>query len=205
MARSDKRYSIYPSPRALEILGTSSPALNQAIDCWGALLARATADNRKVFSNGEPSEYQVHALLEWGLLTEVLKGKNFDPEFASPGHLIATSIEDAHRLEDTGRKWFDSVLDMEDYENGLQGAVSDFVKRLQELDYVHAWALIVAVQWYWEHHDKIDVRKDAWWTVQFRREHLHAPSKVTPSSRSISSSKPIKKEKGREDVSERSV
>jgi hypothetical protein len=45
MARSDKRYSIYPSPKAIQVLGASSPSLNQAIECWAGVVARATAEN----------------------------------------------------------------------------------------------------------------------------------------------------------------
>ena len=51
MARSDTRYSVYPAPKAVEVVGNSSPALNQAIECWATLLTRAIADNARKFWN----------------------------------------------------------------------------------------------------------------------------------------------------------
>ena len=32
MAPSDTRYSVYPAPKAVEIVGDNAPALNQAIE-----------------------------------------------------------------------------------------------------------------------------------------------------------------------------
>lgn len=43
--------------------------------------------------------------------------------------------------------------------------------KLRDLDYEHAWAVIVTVQWFWEHHDEgIDIGKNPWWTLGFRRQ-----------------------------------
>src|SRR5438270_472210 len=93
MARSDTRYSVYPAPKAIEVVGNSAPALNQAIECWAALLARAMADNSRRF--GQAEDYQIRRLLgqewqmnEWSLLAEAIKGVRFDPEFTNPGALL---------------------------------------------------------------------------------------------------------------------
>ncbi len=180
MARSDTRYSIYPAPKAVEVLGSSAPALNQAIECWAALLARATADNAKTFFWNEEGVLvghitgkweDMHALHPWCVLAEALKDMRFDPEFANPGELLATAVEDAHRMEDVAEKWFSSEFDGEEYARGLEHSVKELVQQLRGLDYPHAWAVIVAVQWFWEHCDEgIDIKKDPWWTLAFRRQ-----------------------------------
>src|SRR5262245_33319395 len=122
MARSDKRYSVYPASRALEVLGASAPALNQAIECWAALLARATADNSKTFPWYEEGLSvghltgkweDMHELRPWCVLAEVLKERHFDPEFANPGELLATAVADAHRFDNVAEKWFLSDFDLE--------------------------------------------------------------------------------------------
>ena len=55
----------------------------------------------------------------------------------------------------------------------IDKSVAELAKKLRELDYQHAWALIVVVEWVWEHHDQgIDIKKDPWWTLAFRRQFL---------------------------------
>ena len=188
MARSDTRYSIYPAPKAVEVIGNTSPALNQAIECWAALLARATADNAKTFYWNEKGGLVGHvtgkwedhsALRPWAVLAEALTGIGFDPEFANPGELLATAVEDAHRMENVAEKWFCSMYDMEDYAQGLEFSVKELVGKLRSLDYAHSWALIVTIQWFWQHqHEGIDIKKDQWWTLAFRRQwHQKHPGK----------------------------
>jgi hypothetical protein len=192
MARSDTRYSVYPAAKATEVVGNSAPALNLAIECWAALLARATADNAKIFYwNVNWNEQGAWAGLEnwedmqrlapWGVLAEALKDIRFDPEFANPGELLATAVEDAHRMGDVAKKWFSSGLEPEEYARGLEFKVKELVANLRQLDYAHAWALIVTVDWYWEHqHDGIDSKKDQWWTLAFRRQWKQAAWHITP-------------------------
>src|SRR5262249_54268030 len=120
MARSDTRYSIYPAPKAVEILGSTSSALNQAIECWAALLVRAMADNAKEFWNAESTHLtgqmeDAYALKEWCVLADTLKEMQFDPEFAKPGELLATAVEDANRLEGIGARWVSMELPPEKY------------------------------------------------------------------------------------------
>jgi hypothetical protein len=174
MARSDTRYSIYPAPKAVEVVGNTSPALNLAIECWAALLVRAMADNSKSISPANPTGTlapdELHFLHEWCVLAAALKGKRFDPDFANPGDLLATAVEDAHRLENIGEEWFQSETDGEMREAGLRSCITELVKKLHGLDYAHAWAVIVTVQWFWEQNDGIDIRKDPWWTLTFRRQ-----------------------------------
>jgi hypothetical protein len=178
MARSDRRYSIYPAPKAIEVVGSSAPALNEAIECWAALLVRAMADNNRLF--GQAEEPQIRQLMgkewqmnEWSLLAEALKSLRFDPEFANPGQLLAAAVEDAHRLDYIGSECLDwgecdsTVIK----DKHIDAEVAKVVGKLRELDYVHAWAVILAVRWFWEHRDKgIDIKEDPWWTLAFRRQ-----------------------------------
>jgi hypothetical protein len=192
MARSDTRYSVYPAPKAIEIVGISAPALNQAIECWAALLARATADNAKRFWNAEPTDStrkmeDMYALKEWCVLADTLKELRFDPDFADPGQLLATAVEDANRLEGAGARWFSMYLPTEEF-NEIELAdkcVADLTKKLRELDYPHAWAVIVACRWFWEHRDGgIDIKKDQWWTLAFRRQWQQTKAKKSTVRRS---------------------
>jgi hypothetical protein len=186
MARSDTRYSVYPAPKAVQIVGNSAPALNQAIECWAALLARATAENSREFHQAwqlyDP-ERNPHAigLDQWSLLAEALKGMRIDPEFANPGLLLATAVEDAHRLEDLGFKCYNwGGCDSSVINPDIDAEVGKVVEKLRLIDYPHAWAVIVAVQWYWEHHKEIQ-KTDDWWTLKYRRQWKGSqPSKQSP-------------------------
>jgi len=177
MARTDTRYSVYPAPKAIEVLGASAPALNQALECWAALLVRAMADNSRQFEQAEPVINNVLGKLcqmnEWSLTARAMKGLRFDPDFGNPGYLLAAAVEDAHRLEYIGADCLDwcgndsTVIK----DRQIDASVAGVVEKLSRLDYVHAWAVIVAVQWLWEHYDEgINVKDDLWWTPAFRRQ-----------------------------------
>jgi len=174
MARSDTRYSVYPAPKAIEVVGNTAPALNQAIECWAALLTRAAADNEKTLSQGEWI-YQIEAtigLKEWSFLAHALRDRPFDPDYANPGDLLATAVEDAHRFEPSlTYKFFVTGTEFVNIPKEADADVTRLVGTLRKLDYAHAWAVIVTVQWFWEHHEEsIDIKKDPWWTLAFRRQ-----------------------------------
>src|SRR5262245_57398433 len=140
MARSDTRYSVYPAPKAVEVVGNSAPSLNQAIECWAALLARALADNAKKFWNAESNwrteDFEdAYALKELCALADTLKGMRFDPEFAKPSELLATAVEDANRLDNVGARWFSMDLPPEKYSEIelTDKCVSGLAKKLREL------------------------------------------------------------------------
>jgi hypothetical protein len=200
VARSDTRYSIYPAPKAIEILGSTSPALNQAIECWAALLVRASGDNSKTFfeSYGAEGPFSENPLHEWGALADALKEIRLDPDFPHPGFLLAAAVDDAYRLEDAGYKWFSSergeFMKDDAYARYRDNAVARLVEKLRGLDPVHAWAIVVTVRWFWEHHDEgIDI-KEPWWTVAFRRQWQQ---KHSASKREAVASNQEKKRKGR--------
>lgn len=176
MARSDTRYSVYPARKAVEIVGDSSPALNQAIECWSALVMRAMADNAKDIRDSFETYdglYDGHPLHEWALLAEVLQHVEVDPEFANPGQILSTAVADAHRLEDIGQKHFMTSHDFDP--NEVDKAVRRLTDTLQRFDYARAWAVILAVRWYWENRISFDAHltdltKDRWWTLAYRRK-----------------------------------
>jgi hypothetical protein len=69
--------------------------------------------------------------------------------------------------------------------------------RLLALVYVHAWALIVAVQWFWEHQDHgIDIKKDPWWTLAFRRQWQQKHSGNSPGPVTTNKQKKSRRGKG---------
>jgi hypothetical protein len=89
--------------------------------------------------------------------------------------LLATAVEDAHRLEYIGAKCLDwgscdsSIIT----DKHVDAEVKKVIEKLRDpqFDYVHAWAIIIAVRWFWEHCDEgIDIQKDPWWTLAFRRQ-----------------------------------
>src|ERR1019366_9360261 len=131
MARSDKRISVYPSPRAVALAGGTAPALNLAIECWAAQVARATADNSKLINSDD----------EWAVLIRAFAGAKFEPDFPNPGDLLATAVQEASRVY--------GVHDDLHYEDGEepQPLAERVAGRLRTLDYPHAWAVILTVRW----------------------------------------------------------
>ena len=181
MARSDIRYSVYPAPKAVEFLGNSAPALNRAIECWAALVARAMADNAKTIWNYGAFEPGDYVLKEWCVLAEAFKEMPFNPEFANPGELLATAVEDANRLDNIGANWFSTEREDRSYIEMIDECVAKLGKKLRGLDYAHSWAVTIAVEWYWEHHDEgVDIKKDEWWTLAFRRQWQMKKAKKPP-------------------------
>ena len=140
-----KKLTVYPDPRALAVLGTSAPALNQALECWANVMAKATLDNSKSFGKEE-----------WGLLADIINGTLHEPIWGNPGELLAGAIVEAQALEGAPAN--------------RQGAAARLADKLRKLDYAHAWAIIIVGQWFWDHHEEIDVQKDPWWTLAFRKK-----------------------------------
>jgi len=167
-----KKITVYPDPRALAVLGASAPALNQALECWANIVARASADNSKDF-----------AAAEWCLLADVCNGTLWEPVVENPAALLAANVADGHQLEGAGYRWFggeegdrDASLARRDAGQPRQttraadAAVQALSEKLAALDYAHAWAVLVAVQWFWDHAEHhSDPRQDPWWTLAYRR------------------------------------
>lgn len=150
MARKDKRTTVYPSERAMEIIGIGASKLNQALECWAETIAQASADNAKTFRKEE-----------WLYLADLLNGTMAEPQIGSAGQMLAFEVTDGHELDGLGGKWFGDNADQE---------VQDLVTKLNTTDYAHAWALIMAIQFFWDNCQQIKLTEDQWWTIPFRRE-----------------------------------
>ena len=171
MPTKEKRITVYPGPRVLAVLGETSPALNQALEVWAMQVARATEDNSRTFT-----------ATEWGLVADVCNGTLWEPSVESPAAMLATNVIDGHNLDGAGYRWFGedgTALALkraginQDKPNKemvmVDGKVSALVGKLQQLDAVHAWAMVCAVQWFWSA-ENVDL-KSPWWTLAYRRRH----------------------------------
>jgi hypothetical protein len=141
-------------------VGDGHLAAKQALACWADLLDQATRDNAKTFSRSE-----------WNYLADVNNGCS--PLFTMLGAggkglrmmptMLWANVEDGQRLDGTGEKWFPAKQ--------ADQKVAELSKKLQALDFVHSWAVVVAIQFFWQHTD-IDHGEQPWWTLEFRRELL---------------------------------
>lgn len=138
--------TVYPSPRSIQVLGSSSPALNQALDCWAYLIGRATLENAGRFSRAE-----------WLYLADCGNSTMWTPEFDA-ARSIVHQVRDANELDGLGKKWLSKPSDVDKLAGKLEG-----------LSYQEAWAVIVAVELFWDNHEDIDTGKDEWWTLDYRR------------------------------------
>jgi len=160
------------SERASTVLGRLDAArVEQALDCWTNQLARATENNSKAF-----------APPEWCLIADVCNGMLWEPGIENPAVMIAANVADGHHLDGTGYKWLSDEATELDGSLERVGAgkptpamreidkqVSALVKRIAALDGPHAWAIVAAVQWFWDHCADDIAARDPWWTLQYRR------------------------------------
>jgi hypothetical protein len=153
MSDAKQRVQVFPSQHAMDVLGIDAEerglggALTHAIECWAEAMRRVGAEVAGMFSRQA-----------WCLLADVLNGTwTLDRNWT--GHVLAIEVSDAARLDGAGEKWFGK---------GAELKVKGLVVGLADLDFVQAHAVLLAVRWFWEHHEKIDIQKDDWWTPAFR-------------------------------------
>jgi hypothetical protein len=119
-------------------------------------MARATADNSKVISSDK----------EWAVLIRALGNSKFDPKFPKPGDLLATAVEEARRVHGVGED-----LHYDDDVEALPEA-ERLATTLRNMDYPHAWAVILTVRWYMENYNKMKGKRieanAQWWTMRYR-------------------------------------
>lgn len=158
--------------RAEAVLGhLAAPRVEQALECWTNVLAGATEDNSKAFRQQE-----------WCLIADVCNGTLWEPSVTNPAVMLAANVEDGHRLDGTGYKWLGKEGD--EIAGSLarvgigtatpQMAVIDrqvagLVQRIAALDGIHGWAMVAAVQWFWDHCGDDIAAAEPWWTLAFRR------------------------------------
>lgn len=140
--------SIYP-PRVVgaTLGGYRSYPLTQAVRCWAKLMERATEEVARLFNAGC-----------WNFLALAARGKEkeFDPEWANPGDHLAQLVEHAVRYE--------IELDMV----GGKESAQRLADRLRKMEYLHAWAVIWALQCRADSLDHVRPA-DAWWTLAYRQ------------------------------------
>lgn len=148
MARKNPQQTIYADPRAVAIVGGTSPACNQAIECWARLLREHQPELSRE---------------EWMYLCDVLNSTATDASWEA--EMLAAEVEDAHRLDGAGLKWLATSR------RAADAAVARFIGRVRSWGYADTQHALVAVRFFWAHHNTIDSRRDEWWTVEFRCNH----------------------------------
>jgi hypothetical protein len=151
MAPKNKQFSIYPEPTALAVVGGNCAGCNRAIGCWAATLQ-------------QPENEPKLTRPEWNFLADVLNGTwLLDADHWGPGTLAA-EIEDAHRLNRTGDKWFrpGKVADK---------AIAKLIAAVRAMTWIQIQFILTAVSFFWSAKE-IDHTTDEWWTLPYRVERL---------------------------------
>lgn len=143
--------SVYISEEISRVLGgRRSTTFGQAIRCWARYMLDAAVD-----IEGEGSLTPA----EWGTLARVLSGREYaiDPESGRPGPMIG---EEVSRAAEMGQaKSLGSTVE----------ELRTLAGRLAGLDYVHAWAVLWAIQWRAYRGIETD-GAERWWTLAHRQE-----------------------------------
>lgn len=140
------------------ILGDSEQSIEQALVAWSVHVER-----------GAKRVCEHLCRNEWNLLAEVHRG--ITPTFTMQGAWAASNplsmcianLEDAHIVDEVGFKWLGEDGDI---------LVKDLVRKLDNLDPVEGWAVIIAIEFFWQHASEIDHLEDEWWTVEHRKKIL---------------------------------
>lgn len=134
------------------IVGEEFGALDQALQGWSAQIAAATADNAATFTRAE-----------WNYLADVNNGCSpvLFHDVGNPVTHIWANAYDGHKLDRIGLKWFAE----EGADPGADQAVAELVEKLQQLDTIHGWAMLICLQWFWDHCQTLDNNADEWWNI----------------------------------------
>jgi hypothetical protein len=138
--------------------GNLTDAVEWAVGVWADALERAAAENAQTIC---PEA--------WCLIADVCNGTPWD-RIGNPAVMLAANVEDGHKFNRSGFKWFDGPAD------SINRSVAELVRNLAALDHAHAWAVVLAVTWFWQHsQDQIDALHDPWWNPKWRREFRPGP------------------------------
>jgi hypothetical protein len=150
--------SVYTPKRVGVVLGGfRSSCLGQAVLCWGKVLEQASL---AVAGQLKPGE--------WAFLAEAAAGKEFefDPEWSDPGNQLAQTAE-------RGCSYELGLHHLHKDRAKARDAAAALAKRLRDLEYVHAWAVITALQWRADHSGRAAVAEnEEWWTLAHRQRHI---------------------------------
>jgi hypothetical protein len=159
----EKRDSLISNEADRRLVGGTPEAMGYAVAVAAGICRRCTPD----LNRGS-----------WNYLADVL---NPGPsawmgyDAWGPGSLIA-EVEDADRLDGTGAKWFGNdaeILDralagMREESRPLHPQVAAMTEKIRAGGWAGTQAILIAVGWFWAHHEAIDAGKDEWWSVKFR-------------------------------------
>jgi hypothetical protein len=141
-----KRITVYPEPRTLKILGQTTPLLNLALDCWAKQILAGAAKVEGLLTKAE-----------WLFLADCLNGHM--AAACEDASSLVLSVHDSHELDGIGEKWFESEV---------KEHVEEFKQKLRGLSYPAVWAVYLAVQFFWDNHEVLDLLSDDWWQISFR-------------------------------------
>ena len=104
---------------------------------------------------------------EWNAIADIMNGcaDLWDYSGTTLSHLlcIRANVEDGHRLDGLGHKWFGE---------GAKGdqAIKHLLDKLAKMTEIQGDAVAAATRYFWQHTEpgEIDHSKDAWWTLAYR-------------------------------------
>lgn len=146
------RQTVYPDPRIGPVLGGyRSPPMTRALECWAKLLEDATCAVGKQFSAAE-----------WNYLYASVTAlpDTFLPQGPWPGQALA------HRAEQGCNYGVRLSLLSRQAEEAAQFA-KNLADRLAALDYIHAWAVIWAIEYRQGLPEPVKPQEE-WWTLAHR-------------------------------------
>jgi hypothetical protein len=133
-------------------VGDAFQSAELGLRCWAALLDQAAVENGKTFSR---AEFNLIADSNNGSSPSLLMtGEEFRASFGPT--LLWANVADDIALNGADQKWLGQGAEAKQRGKKL-------IEKLRALDYVHGWALIVAVQWFWAHCQQVDHLQQDWW------------------------------------------
>jgi len=172
MPTLNRRVSLNLTPaltRSLRVLGLtpeidpdSGVAVDGATQITSALARYAEAIDRAGRELDQLLDRQ-----EWNLMADVLNGCADIWEWSetpmSSLLLIRAEVEDGHRLDRAGDKWFGEELEP----GSGDKATKALLGKLGKLTTIHGDAIMAAIRYFWRC-PEIDHTEHCWWTVAFR-------------------------------------
>ena len=130
---------------------SASEAISLSVQGWEMALNLAQAEVESILDREE-----------WNCLADVMNGALWTVQSGTrPGMIFAANVEDGHRLNGVGEKWFESSPDER---------IKALIGKLHALTYVQAWAVGSAIRWFWANSElQFDHQTEEWWTMKFRR------------------------------------
>jgi hypothetical protein len=122
---------------------------NQAIRIVAQLLGDAAVAVAKKFTPAE-----------WAVIAASYEDRTIEPENSQPGYALARLVGRAHHRYQTGAP----------LGKNPDKATGELIQKLEALDYLESWAVIVACQFRDYYQDLND--GDPWWSLAFRKEKI---------------------------------